>query len=58
MGLIRVKRLVIDEKGASVLKNGQFWCYANNVLSAQGNPESGDVVKLVREDGSFIAYAF
>ena len=58
MGLIRVKRLVIDEKGASVLKNGQFWCYANNVLSAQGNPKSGDVVKLVREDGSFIAYAF
>ncbi|MBQ4374920.1 MAG: class I SAM-dependent rRNA methyltransferase [Erysipelotrichales bacterium] len=52
------KKLIIDETGARYLMSGQVWCYANNVLEVQGNPENGDITALCTKGGNLIGYGF
>ncbi|MBQ5542672.1 MAG: rRNA large subunit methyltransferase I, partial [Erysipelotrichales bacterium] len=52
------KKLIIDETGARYLMSGQVWCYANNVLEVQGNPENGDITALCTKEGNLIGYGF
>ncbi len=50
--------VVISEQGKPFLEKGQMWMYSNNVIRADSSCEDGDPVRIVDEEGTFIAKGF
>lgn len=50
--------VVISEKGKPFLEKGQMWMYSNNVIRTDSSCEDGEPVRIVDEEGTFIAKGF
>ena len=53
-----LKRVILSNKGYPFIKKGQLWMYRNNLISAEEGIEDGDIVKIVSEDGEYLATGF
>ena len=47
-------KVVINDKGAEFLKNGQMWMYSNNLASDISHLENGSVVDIVTEKNEYL----
>lgn len=50
--------VVISEQGKPFLEKGQMWMYSNNVIRTDSLCEDGEPVRIVDEEGTFIAKGF
>lgn len=50
--------VVISAQGAQFLKQGQMWMYRNNLVSSDADITDGAIVRILDEDGAFIAAGF
>ena len=50
--------VVISEQGKPFLEKGQMWMYSNNAVRADSSCEDGEPVRIVDEEGTFIAKGF
>ena len=55
MSITNYPAVVINDKGKSFIINGQNWMYRNNLANDIQQLENGCVVKIVTEDGEYLA---
>ncbi len=48
---------VISDQGSTYIEQGQMWMYRNNLVHLD-EAEDGDIVQIVRGDGTFLALGF
>ena len=51
-------KVVINDKGAEFLKNGQMWMYSNNLASDISHLENGSVVDIVTEKNEYLGTGY
>ena len=51
-------KVVINDKGAEFLKNGQMWMYSNNLASDISHLENGSVVDIVTKDNAYLGTGY
>ncbi len=51
-------KVVINDKGAEFLKNGQMWMYSNNLASDISHLENGSVVDIVTEKDAYLGTGY
>lgn len=54
-----MKKQVVLRKGEEQrLLSGHLWAFSNEIKAVEGNPETGDVVELLRHDYKFLGVGF
>lgn len=50
--------VVISEKGAGFIQEGQSWMYRNNLVSCSDTIENGCICDIETEDGKYLGTGF
>jgi 23S rRNA (cytosine1962-C5)-methyltransferase len=52
------KQVVLRKNEEHRIQTGHQWVFSNEIKAVHGNPETGDVVELLRHDGKFLGVGF